>query len=116
MGEGSLSLSLSLSLSIHVVHGRQIVRPIVLRVYPKPDHGSTIEISLHVVDGLQIVGPGGQLDLGFIPKPDHGSVLDITWVYLIKVKANCSLNHCKAQLVTQRFKQECDIEYEETFV
>ena len=51
----------------------------------------------------------------FVSQPSTTSVIGSEWVYTIKVKPNGTLDRYKACLVAQGYKQEYEIDYEETF-
>eukprot|EP00268_Persea_americana_P018509 TRINITY_DN19252_c0_g1_i1.p1 TRINITY_DN19252_c0_g1~~TRINITY_DN19252_c0_g1_i1.p1 ORF type:complete len:133 (+),score=26.04 TRINITY_DN19252_c0_g1_i1:3-401(+) len=50
-----------------------------------------------------------------VPAPTDASVIGSKWIYSIKVHSDGSLDRYKARLVAQGYKQECGIDYEETF-
>ena len=50
-----------------------------------------------------------------VPAPQNASIIESKWIYSIKVRSNGSLDRYKARLVAQGYKQEYDIDYEETF-
>lgn len=51
-----------------------------------------------------------------VPKLDTSSMIGSTWVYTIKGISNGTHDIDKAHLVAQRFKQEYDINYDETLL
>jgi hypothetical protein len=50
-----------------------------------------------------------------VPSARGQNVMDCKWVYKIKRKANGTVDHYKARLVSKCFKQQYGIDYEETF-
>ena len=51
-----------------------------------------------------------------IPKPSNQSVIGTRWVFINKIDENNIIIRNKVRLVAQRFNQEEEIDYEETFV
>ncbi|KAF3652257.1 hypothetical protein FXO38_16188, partial [Capsicum annuum] len=50
-----------------------------------------------------------------VDRPTNATIIGSRWVYSVKMKADGSLDRCKARLVAQGYKQEYGIDYEETF-
>lgn len=50
-----------------------------------------------------------------VPRPTIGLIIGSKWVFTVKVKSNGSLDRNKARLVAQWYKEEYEIDYEETF-
>jgi histone deacetylase 1/2 len=47
----------------------------------------------------------------------HGqNAIDCMWVYKVKWKTDGTVDHYKARMVAKGFKQQCDIDYEYTFI